>query len=108
MSLRSLLINRALLAVLAILAMSLLVHGLWNIIYYTQQYGSTVLSICSIPMVFLTIMVLILAISGAYLVGIYVSRREISDLAVGIFVASLLLYTASLYLVYQSSYGAYC
>jgi hypothetical protein len=97
------------LAILAVLAMSLFIYGIWNVVFYAQQYGTVVLSLCSVPLVFLVAMTLVLAGSGAYLVNIYMNRREINDLALGIFVAVLLLYTVSLYLVaYQSSYGAYC
>ena len=91
------------LSIVAVLILVLFIMGFWYAIYTPNT-----ISACSEPFTLMEILTLILAIAGAYMLMNYLSRGSINDLLLIIFVAAIVIFTASFYLLSISSYGDIC
>ena len=91
------------LGIVAVLILVLFIMGFWYAIYTPNAILA-----CSEPFTLMEILALILAIAGAYMLMNYLGRGSINDLLLIIFVAAIVIFTVSFYLLSTSSYGGIC
>ncbi len=94
----------AALGIIAVLILVLFIMGFWYAVYTPG-----VVSTCAGPFTMMEILTLILAVAGTYLLMNYLGRGgSVSDLLLVVFVAVLVIFTVSFYLLSTSSYGGIC
>lgn len=93
----------ATLGIIAVLILVLFIMGFWYAVYTPG-----VVSTCAGPFTMMEILALILAVVGTYLLMNYLGRGSVSDLLLVVFVAVLVIFTVSFYLLSISSYGGIC
>ncbi len=93
----------AVLGIIAALILVLFIMGFWYAVYTPGA-----LTMCLAPFILMGILTLILAITGVFLLTNYLSRGSINDLVLIIFVAVLVIFTVSAYLLSISTYAQIC
>ena len=93
----------AALGIVAVLILVLFIMGFWYAVYTPG-----VISACSGSFTLMEILTLILSIAGVYLLMNYLGKGSVSDLLLVVFVAVLVIFAVSFYLLSVSSYGAIC
>ncbi|WP_054856966.1 hypothetical protein [Vulcanisaeta sp. JCM 16159] len=93
----------AALGIVAVMVLVLFIMGFWYAVYTPGAAPS-----CSGSFTLMEILTLILSISGVYLLINYLSRGNVSDILLVIFVAALVIFAMSFYLLSVSPYGAMC